>query len=63
MNYYIFTATKCACASGKFRCNDGETCFDASEVCDGDQDCGSGEDEKGCSEFLCFKAAQIPSHV
>ena len=52
-NEHVLTETLCACPLGKFRCNDGETCYPASEICDGDKDCEAGEDEIGCSKS-CF---------
>jgi len=53
MYIWMFTGADddCDCPTGHFLCNDGVTCVAASEVCDGDNDCASGEDESSCSEL------------
>ena len=56
------------CAGGEFRCNTGSTCVMMSYLCDGDNDCSDGSDERNCTkdgssclqgQFGCFDGTCI----
>jgi hypothetical protein len=46
------TCTEQECPSSAFKCHSGR-CVSREHMCDGEDDCGQGEDEEGCSETKC----------
>jgi len=48
-------------AESKFACTDGVEVLE-SYVCDGENDCSGGEDEKDCTSFSCAGGQQVPMY-
>jgi len=51
-----------ACTEDQFKCPNTGRCIPASFICDGDNDCGDGSDERNCSK-LYFSLDLSASHV